>query len=155
LKVVADDADADHRKNRGHGSRILSDRDGRMTRASKQAREQNKRVSKGTKNPSKKGEKNTQKNENEKDVTHDSGGHEYVDLTWLWRVPAGDFLKLLAEICLHIQRKKSRQSLSQHTSGQSKKEKNNEKKWINVTYIWMPLQSHSYGRHTWGCIALT
>ena len=61
MKVVADDADADHRKNRGHGSRILSDRDGQMTRASKQASKRTSVSVKAQKIPPKKGEKNTKR----------------------------------------------------------------------------------------------
>ena len=38
--------------------------------------------------------------EDKKD-THDGGGHEYVDVSRLWREPPRNFQKLRLEICLH------------------------------------------------------
>ena len=82
LQVVTDDAEPDHLKNRSHGSRVLND--------AYQKREKQCQLSRQVLNPPKVKVKRD---------THDSSGHEYVDVPRFWREPARDFQKLRFEIC--------------------------------------------------------
>src|SRR6266850_197175 len=49
--------------------------------------------------PKKRGVEKKKKKKKNRNDTHDGSCHEAVDVTRLWRVPARDFQKLLAEIC--------------------------------------------------------